>query len=595
MAQAQTLEKTPGSRLELLKRERNSLEKAKLNFSNQYDVLSQYYYQTSNTQSLSNAAPTQGDFRNDGAINDNIGYKSAKAMASAIMGMVWKDESGTFRLVRSKAVPDSERNNEYFHRINNNLSMFFERPKSRFVSSLFKVILENVIYGTSGLTVQSGGYQNPLKFHQKSILMFYLGYDKDGEIDTIFIDYHMSAQELYDEYGDRAGSQVAEAVRANDYQRRFVVTEAIKPRKEKKAEKGKLAMPFSSELFMPHANVFLQTGGYESLPLKVVFYDKLEHESYGRGVGMTALPTVMQLQVVKEVLAIGGELIAQPAMGMFDNGTLAGLTVDFSPGALSVFNVAGTIPTEQPVFPLFQIGDLSVIAAWEQELKKEIHEYFLLDKLYDLGQQHQRKTLGEVMILDAIRSDSLTPIFTQLLAFFTRVLERSVDITFSMGLLGVADPSNTDDPTVVKLMENGYEPFQIPPDVLAVQKGGLDWYDVEYINPASRIMNNEELQSTLRFLEVIGQAGGINPEFLDIIDPDKTGEKMKELTATDTVIVRPLKVRQEIRDSRREMQMEMAKLEAQVQMATARQMNAQASAAQSGAVRNLSQTEGTPQ
>lgn len=587
---AQTIP-APTTKLERLKRERDGYQQAKLNFNNQYAALSQYFYQIKQSFNPYTPQVIQGNFENDGAINDNVGAKCATAMASAIMGMVWKNEAGTFRLVPSKAIDVSEPVKDYFGRINADTAMFFERPKSRFVTSFFKTILESVIYGTSGLIVQSGGYSNPLKFYNKSILSFYIGYDKDGEINAIFIDYNISAQELFDKYGALAGSAVTQAMTANNINQRFVVTEAIKPRREFKAQKGKLAMPFSSDMYMPNENIYLEEGGYESLPLKVLFYDKLEYESYGRGKGMEALPTVVQANICTEILAVGGELTAQPAMGMYDNGSLAGLAVDFSAGALNVFNVAGTIPTEQPIFPLFTVGDLRVMAEWLEVLKGEIKEYFLLDKLYDLNQQ-QRMTLGEAMIREAIRSDSLTPVFTQILAFLDDVLARAVDILFGMGLMGVANPDDLNDPLVQALLQNGFEPFAIPQEVLTVQLSGLDWYDIEFINPASRIMNTEELQSTLKFVEVIGTLGGVSPDFVDVIDPDGTAEKLKELMATDTIVTRTMEERLRIREARAEMQGQLAMLEAQLKQAQANQMNSQAAASQSNAVKSMSDMGG---
>lgn len=574
-------------RIERLRRERDGYLTAKVNFNNQYAELSQYFYQINKDFNPYAPQTAIGDFENDGAINDNIGMKSAKAMASAIMGLVWKNEAGTFRLVPSKNIQETKQVQDYFKRINIDLAMYFERPKSRFVQSLFQTILEMVIYGTSGLCVQSGGYLSPLKFHNKSVLSFYLGYDKDGEINTIFIDYNVSAQELFQKYGERAGSTVVSAVQQNDLMQRFIMTEAIKPRINPAAEKGKLSMPFSSEIFLPNENIFLEEGGYESLPLKVFFCNKLEYEPYGRGIGMEALPTVVQANIASEILAIGGELIAQPAMGMYDNGSLAGLAVDLSAGALNVFNVAGTVPTEKPMFPLYTVGDLRVIAEWLLVLKQEIKEYFLLDKLYELNQK-QRMTLGEALIRDAIRSDSLSPLFTQILAALDELLQRSVDILFGMGLLGLPDAENIELPEVQTLLENGFSPIQIPQEVLEVQVSGLDWYDIVFINPASRIMNNEELQSTLKFIEIMGQAGAINPDFLDVINPDGTAEKIKELTATDSIVTNSLEVRNQIRQARAQMQAQMAQIEAQVKLASANQMNAQARASQSNAMKSMS-------
>jgi len=577
-----------GTILEKLKRARTGYQTAKANFNNQYSALSMYYYQIKSDYQAYTPQIIQGQFENDGNINDNIGAKSAKLMASALMGMVWKDEDGTFRIIPSKHLPDTEDVKQYFNRISTDLATFMERPKSRLTTSLFKTILESVIYGTSGMVVQQGEFDSPLKYFNKSILSFYIGYDKSGEIMELFIDYNLSADELWDAYGPAAGAQVQQAIQNNDHIQRFVVTEAIRPRSvaETKGKKGKLGMPYSAHLFMPDQNIYLEDGGYESLPLKVLFHDKLEYESYGRGPGMDALPSVVQANIANEILAIGGELSAQPALGMYDNGSLAGLSVDLSAGALNVFNVAGTIPTEQPIFPLFQVGDLRVVFEWLQGLKEEIAGYFLLDKLYDLNVK-QRMTLGEALMREQIRSDALSPVFTQIMAFLVEVLTRSVDIVYGMGLMGVPDPEDESDPKVRALRENGVVPIQIPQEVLDAQMSGLDWYDVQFISPAARIMNNEELQSTLKFISVMAEAGAVSREFMDVVDPDGTAEKLKDLTATDSIVCRTLEERQQIRKSRAEAEMEMAKIEAQAKIAAANQANAQADAARSGAVRNM--------
>jgi len=574
-----------GTLLERLKRARTGYMTAKVNFNNQYAALSQYYYQIKQDMQMYTPQIIQGQFENDGNINDNVGGRSAKQMASALMGMVWKDEKGTFRIVPAKNIADTKEVKEYFKRISDDMATYMERPKSRLTTSLFKTLLESVIYGTSGMVVQNGGYENPVKYFNKSVLSFYIGYNKEGEIKELYIDYNLSADELWERYGAAAGAQVQQAIQNNDHITRFVVTEAIGPRPANK-KMGKLGMPYASHLFMPNDNIYLEEGGYESLPLKVLFHDKLEYESYGRSPGMDALPTVIQTNIAAEILAVGGELMAQPALGMYDNGSLAGLAVDLSAGALNVFNVAGSVPTEKPIFPLFEIGDLRVIFEWVKELKLEVANYFLLDKLYDLNAK-QRMTLGEAVMRDQIRSDALSPIFTQVMGFLTDILSRSVDIVFGLGLFGVPDVNALNDPTVKALLANGHQPFQIPNAVLQAQLSGIDWYDVQFISPASRIMNNEELNSTLKFISTMGEAGAISQEFIDVIDPDGTAEKLKELTATDSIVVRSMEDRKAIRKQRAEVQMQMAKVEAQAKQAAANQANAQADAARSGAVRNL--------
>ncbi|MCK4578009.1 MAG: hypothetical protein KAU50_04420 [Candidatus Marinimicrobia bacterium] len=590
MAEIQVTDK---SKLEKLKNARQGYITAKVNFNNQYAELSQYYYQIKQSYQPYTPQVIQGQFENDGNINDNVGSKSARLMASALMGMVWKDEKGTFRLIRSQHIPESEETKAYFNRISGDTATYMERPKSRLTTSLFKTILESVIYGTSGMVTQKGDYDSPVKYFNKSILSFYIGYNKEGEIKEIFIDYSLSADELYDRYGALAGAAVAQAIQNNDHIQRFVMCEAIRPRSAAmtKDKAGKLGMPFSAERFMPDQNIYLEDGGYESLPLKVLFQEKLEYESYGRGAGMAALPTVVQANIATEILAVGGELIAQPALGMHDNGSLAGLAVDLSAGALNVFNVAGTVPKDNPIFPLFTVGDLNVIFEWYKILKEEVAGYFLLDKLYDL-QTKQRMTLGEAVMREQIRSDALSPIFTQIMAFLTEVLTRSVDILYGMGLMGVPDPTNLQDPKVAALLANGLEPFKIPDAVLKAQLNGIDWYDIQFISPAARIMNSEELASTLKFIAVMGEAGAISPEFIDVIDPDGTAEKLKMLTATDSIVTRTPQARKAIRENRAKMQIQIAKVEMEAKLAAADQARGQGAAARSGAFKNIQETGG---
>lgn len=579
-----------GVKVDRLKLARNGLQTAKINFTNQYEPLSLYFYQIKSEYQPYTPQIPQGQFLNSGNINDNIGAKSAKLMASALMGMVWKDEKGTFRIVRSRNIPESEESKGYFKRVTDNQTLYMERPKSRLTTSLFTSILESVIYGTSGMVTQAGDFTTPLKFSSQSVLTFYLVYDKDGEIVAVFIDYNLSADELWDKYGDAAGSGVAQAIQNNDHTRRFVVTEAIRPRSDADAAgmAGKLGMPLSSDLFMPYDNIYLEEGGYESMPLAVLFHEKLSYEDYGRGPGMDALPTVVQINVASEVLAIGGELTAQPSLAMYDNGSLAGLAVDLSAGALNVFNVSGSVPTEKPIVPIFQVGDLRVMLDWYGKLQEDVKGFFLLDKLYDLNIK-QRMTLGEALMREQIRADSLSPIFTRTMAFLTQVIERSIDITFGMGLLGVADPENLEDPKVQALLRNGIKPFAIPADILEAQVNGIDWYEIEFISPAARIMNTEELNSTLKFISVMAEAGALSPDFIDVIDPDGTAEKLRKLTATDTIVVRTQAHRDQIREARARAQMEVAKIEVQAKLAQANQSNAQADAARSGAVRTMAE------
>jgi len=138
MKKKKTLMSGVDPRVDTLRLERQGYQTAKINFTNQYSALSQYFYQINDGYQTYTQQTTQGQFQNDGNINDNIGMRSAKAMASAIMGMVWKNKSGTFRLIPSKQMAKTKAVEDYFARANDDLTSFMERSKSRFEMSLFK-------------------------------------------------------------------------------------------------------------------------------------------------------------------------------------------------------------------------------------------------------------------------------------------------------------------------------------------------------------------------------------------------------------------------------------------------------------------------
>ncbi len=561
---------------------------AKKMFTTQYDILSQYFFQMKKgLQPLSATPSPQGEFLNDGSITDNIGAFAARNMASALMASIWKGEARTVQVMPDRAIRIDDNNKKYFVTISQNFADYLDRTEARFEQALDCSLLESVVYGTSGMGVQRGDFVSPLRYHQQSVLYFYLGYDEDGAVDTIITDRHRNAKELVDEYGiSKLPGVVQTAYRTRDMITHFTVSKYIGPRSMFRAAKGRLSMPFVMFEFMPNEQFFMSEGGFESFPIPILFFSKLDHEDYGRSPAMDALPTVQQANVVTEILAEGGEATAKPPLGLYDNGSLAGKVVDLSGGALSVFNVSGSIPTEKPIFPLFVVGDLTVMLEWSKLLREWVGQFFLLDKLYDLPTQ-QRMTTKEVGVRDRNQSRSQTSYNSQSLRFLTQTFERSLDILFDMGLLGVKDPNNPLDPKVIALKAAGVTPIKIPGDVWVRISSGQNWYNLQYISPAARLMRSDAFQSATGFLQVIADLSQFIPAFQDTINVAGTAQKLQELQSTDLVMINTPDQVAAIQEARRRAQQEAAELEKQKIQAIANQSNAQAAAAQAGAVSTM--------
>jgi len=299
---------------------------------------------------------------------------------------------------------------------------------------------------------------------------------------------------------------------------------------------------------------------------------------------------VIQHNVAEEILAEGGEATARPALGMYDNGSLAGKVLNLSGGALSVFNVSGSFPTQQPVFPLYQVGDMRVMYEWSKTLREKIERFFMLDKLFSFG-DGQRMQNPEVAIRDAIQANSISSLYVSGQNFMTELFERGMDVLFPMGLLGVKDPGDMDDPMVKELLANGHTPFKIPASVWDSMQKGIDWYQFEFISPAARIMRTESLRAATSFLSIIGEASALIPEFRYVIDPTGTAKTLREKLSADQVMLRTPEQVRAIMDSVAQQQQAAAAVEAKRLESQSNQSNAQAQATRVGMANKVANPE----
>jgi len=101
--------------------------------------------------------------------------------------------------------------------------------------------------------------------------------------------------------------------------------------------------------------------------------------------------------------------------------------------------MSGRMTGQSPVGVIFDVGELQSIVAAIEQLRTEIMQHFLIDKLYDLNNK-TRMTLGEAEIRYDIRSDALSSVYSRIFnEQLTPIITRSVNILFEMGILGITE------------------------------------------------------------------------------------------------------------------------------------------------------------
>lgn len=515
---------------------RESLKSRKQPWEYPLEILGKYIY-TRKQQFGQTTSP--GAFLNDGMINDSTAIRANGAMASAIMGALWKSGNKTFRLRRPRHISDTKANQEFYLRQNEILASAMESPKAGFETAFDESLREEGAFGTSGIAEFKGDYQNPLIFKSWSIQSVMIAEGADGFVDTIYYDDSVPLRIVAETYGEEnlpadLKALYQDPTKHND---RIKICIAIEPRPEK-AQKGKgdKGMPIASYHFTFEGTPkLLRESGYTELPVRISRWYKLANEEYGRSPGMDALPAIMQINALKEIFLICVEKKAEPPLYILDDGSLGAGTVDTSARGLSVFNSFGRAPGQPPIGTIFDIGELQSLMTAIEATSGEITQHFLIDKLYDLNNK-SRMTLGEAEMRYQIRSDALSSIYARKTAeTLNPLIIRSYNILFDMGLLGITEE---DEATANILRAEGIEPLIMPEEIAQAIVDGKDIYEIDYISPAAHVMREEEYRGLITTANNATQMAAVDEMSIHKLNIDKFLEHSRDLTGAPMDLLR---------------------------------------------------------
>lgn len=577
-----------------LKERLKDLKTARAPYETLYTALGQYLLSRvpnfNNTESTSNATTLSN------GVWDTTGIRAVRSFVSAVIGAIWKGEGRTFRLKRPDYISDTQENNEYYQWLTKTLARLIDQPPSELLPSLTEACTEFAVYGSGAVGVTAtGDYWRPFSFRSWPLENMYFDIGRDGNIASIYYRIQLTVRELVETYPNQVCPQTKTKYDQNKREEKIWVVEAVEPKllSERKDTQGSIyegqeGMPYAGYVFEeedPRENVFLEVKGYNEIPIKIARCYPQPGEAYARSLGMDALPAVLEINAHRESLVVGGEMKALPPVSIFDDGSLAGGIPDLGPRGINVFNASGQIGSghNNPIMPIFTVGELQSLAQIVLDLKEEIAQHFLIDRLYDLNNK-TRMTLGEAEMRYSIRNDSLGPIYTRIMnGQTTPVIIDCFNIAFAMGLLGV---TAEDTPGQDKLRANGVNPRIIPQEVASAMAAGLDVYHIEYISPAASILRSEAYRGSIEMVNAMLSIAQAKPEVLDRLNVDALAERLPDMTGGEPSLIIALPEAQKIREGRQQMQQQMMEIEAQKTQAQANQSNAQAQAAIQGVQQN---------
>lgn len=508
------------------------LLKDRSNWNNQWQQVGEYISQIKQDFEVSHDV---GEFLNDD-IYDSTGTFAAGASAAAILGILWP--STAKKNIKIEPPEDmGEINDEertwYEDVVTKRLTTAMDAPSANFVLAINEYMLDQVIFGTSGVGVFWEG--DGLFYKPFGVKETVHDEGKKGIVNVAYINVQWDVKRVVETYGiENVSAKVSEAYNNNKFSDKIDIIIAYKPRDVVRGKKGKFNMPFSATHIEKSTKHILREGGFEEFPIVIVRFKKLNYEKYGRSVGMDALPDIKESQVLAEAISVATEKNLDPPLGLLDAGMLGGGVVDTSAGALTVFDSQSNTGGAPPVFPINTVGDLRSAEVRLENLKQSISQHFFLDRLLDFNNQTEM-TATETAARSRIRDNSLSSMISrQVTEGFNPIIERSVNIMLRNDQFGVIrDSLEHRAATAI-----GEEVDIIPDRIANRLLNGEDVYQIRYTTPADRITNADELQGMIDQIGLFQQLAQTHPEALAYLDIDRIAVNSTRLLGSppDTIL-----------------------------------------------------------
>lgn len=450
----------------------------------------------------------------------SVASKAAETSASALLGLMWPD-SKSFKLLPFGDLEDNEEAEAYFEKATEIIQAAMDDPASGLALAMDEFMLDAMVSGTPAIHVEEGDISE-LRFDARNVQQFSIDEGADGYVDTIYTVTEYSVRAAAEKFGqDNLSKQAQAALKAQKFDHKVKVLHVVEPR----PKKDKNPLRYVSAYIDMEAKHLIKEGGYHELPTFVFRFAKRIGEKYGRSPGMRALPDIMELNQIWELVTIGIEKNFDPPLAVWDDGTFGGGTIDTSASAINVINVSGKLPAgRSPIEPLFTVGNFNDIAVLIERLEDTIKDHFMVDRLLDFNNETQM-TARETMIRNSMRQSLLRSVVNRVIAeVFDRMIERCFNILFRNGKLGFADGSP--ELKAWQAMNPDEEPLIIPEEILSGAGRRKRVYKIQYITPAAREQEAEMAQGIMNLYEFAGAILPLDPTIKDRLNSERTLNKL---------------------------------------------------------------------
>lgn len=442
---------------------------------------------------------------------------------------------------------------DWFYQVNHILYSARYSPKANFASQNYERWVSVGAFGTGALfTDYDAG--TGLRYRCVNLKDLYLLENHQGMIDTVYRCFQYTARQAVQRWGEsKMPERIMKALdNPTKQNEKFEFLHVVTPRTDYRPGRADYrGKPWASYYIAVQDRQLVNEGGFTSFPYSVSRYVTAPEEVYGRSPAMMALPDIKMLNEMAKTDIRAAHKLIDPPILLHDDGILGGgaMTVNMRPGGL---NVGGVDRNGRALIQPFNTGArVDINEAKMDQRRGAIDDAFLVT-LFQILVETPRMTATEALIRAQEKGMLLTPTMgRQQSEALGPLIERELDLLMFHKVLPPMPP-------------------------ILAEAGGE--YEIVYDSPMSRMQRAEELVGVQRTMELLAPFAQINPQVLDIFDPDELARLTAEVSGVPTPVLRSPQTLAALRQQRAQAEQEAAMVQAAQPIAGAMKDVAQANA-----------------
>ncbi len=376
--------------------------------------------------------------------------------------------------------------NVWLDTVRDTMHSVFRSGDVTFRAAMMQTVFDQIMFGTGNMWAGAGLGQLP-QYKSTPLWDFWVIFGDNGKPEMCFRRFRLSASAAFRKWQHPKLAKIA----TKSPGLRLTFLSAVWQRTGGRRGAPALNKPFLEYVIGLDDKIFLEESGYDYMPFAVGRFHTRPGDVYGIGSGHKAAPKAYWMNRLYAATASGAEKSIDPPVWDMSNGAFP--DHDRRAGAVNMgtFEALGFSNIREVFQTLPPSGDLRAGEAMLNMAKNDIREAFYIDWMMDRSGAGQR-TATEVLDQRDLRFKSLSG--------FTADTENNlagpiIDITFR------------------KLEE--YGAFPPMPESL---RG--DVLDFEFRSPLSAAMDQGDVESIIRSLELARNIGELDPSVIDNIDGD---------------------------------------------------------------------------